>query len=155
MGRRGHPTGLRAGSVGLAGFFGGPNIHILDVLALGDPILSRLPSRSGSRIGHFERRVPDGYEKSLLSRRLIVEDPDLNEYCRVVWSVTRGPVWSASRLGDSVRLIAGTYDPLVDAYLLRSGVWLREAGLPALPLPNQTIETLYLPNSTLEDAGRP
>ena len=154
MGRRGHPTGLRAGSVGLAGFYGGPNIHILDVLALGDPVLSRLPSRSGSRIGHFERRVPDGYEKSLLSRRLVVEDPELNEYCRVVWSVTRGPVWSASRLGDSVRLIAGTYDPLVNAYLLRSGVWFREAGLPALPLPNQTIETLYLPSSNLEDAGR-
>ncbi len=146
---------LRAGTIGLAGYYGGPTVHILDVLALGDPLLSRLPPRKGSRIGHFERKIPQGYEASLLSGRLSIEDPDLNEYCRVVWSVTRGPVWSMQRLGDSVRLMAGAYNPLVDAYESRSGAWLREPGLPSLPLPNQTIESLYVSESTFDDADTP
>jgi arabinofuranosyltransferase len=146
---------LRAGTIGLAGYYAGPNVHILDVLALGDPLLSRLPPRKGSRVGHFERRLPRGYEKSLLSGRLSFEDPDLNEYCRVVWSVTRGPVWSVQRLGDSVRLITGAYDPLVDSYVSRSGGWLREPGLPSQPLPNQTIESLYVSESYFDNAGNP
>lgn len=145
MGSRGHPTGLRAGAVGLAGYYGGPNVHVLDVLALGDPLLSRLPSRSGSRIGHFERQIPEGYERSLLSRSLVLEDPDLNEYCRIVWSVTRGPVWSASRFGESLRLISGSYDTLVDGYLSRSGTWLRNPGLPTQPPAHATIELYYVP----------
>jgi hypothetical protein len=150
MGSRGHPTALRAGAVGLAGYYGGPNIHVLDVLALGDPLLSRLPSRSGSRIGHFERRIPEGYEKSLLSLSLVLEDPDLNEYCRIVWSVTRGPVWSVSRFGESLRLMAGGYDPLVDGYLSRSGTWLRRPGLPTQPPAHATIELYYVPEKPVD-----
>jgi arabinofuranosyltransferase len=139
------PSVMRAIAVGVVGYYGGPNVHILDVNALGDPLLSRLPARSGSRIGHFERRIPEGYEDSLQSGSLVIDDPDLREYCRVVWSVTRGPVWSASRLGESNRLITGGYDLLLDNYLSRSGDWLREPGEPALPPPGATIEMLFLP----------
>jgi len=139
------PSVMRAIAVGVVGYYGGPNVHILDVNALGDPLLSRLPSRSESRIGHFERRIPEGYEDSLQSGSLVIDDPDLREYCQVVWSVTRGPVWSASRLGESNRLITGGYDQLLDNYLSRSGDWLREPGVPALPPPDATIEMLFLP----------
>jgi arabinofuranosyltransferase len=142
------PSVMRAIAVGVVGYYGGPNVHILDVNGLGDPLLSRLPSRQGSRIGHFERRIPDGYEDSLQSGRLVIEDPDLSEYCRVVWSVTRGPVRSATRLGQSNRLITGGYDLLLDNYLSRSGDWLREPGPPALPPPDATIEMLFLPEGT-------
>ncbi len=132
-------------AVGVVGYYGGPNVHVLDVNAIGDPLLSRLPARSGSRIGHFERRIPEGYEKSLQSGKLVIEDPDLREYCQVVWSVTRGPVWSATRLGESNRLITGGYGLLLKNYLSRSGDWLRESGPPALPPPDATIEMLFLP----------
>jgi len=141
------PSGLIADAVGLVGYFGGPNVHILDVLALGEPLLSRLPARSGSRIGHFERRIPEGYKESLLSGHLLVEDPNLREYCRVVWSVTRDPVWSTSRLRESIELLIGAYDPLVDDYLARSGDWLREPGVPVVLNPDATIEMLYLPET--------
>jgi arabinofuranosyltransferase len=142
------PSVMRAIAVGVVGYYGGPNVHIVDVNALGDPLLSRLPARSGSRIGHFERRIPEGYERSLPSGPLEIEDPKLSAFCEVVWSVTRGPVWSASRIGESNRLITGGYDLLLDNYLSESGDWLREPGTPALPPPDATIEMLFLPETT-------
>jgi len=142
------PSVMRAIAVGVVGYYGGPNVHVLDVNALGDPLLSRLPARSETRIGHFERRIPQGYEDSLQSGRLVIEDPDLREYCQVVWSVTRGPVWSASRIGESNRLITGGYGLLLDNYLTRSGDWLVEPGVPVLPPPDATIEMLFLPEET-------
>jgi len=144
------PSVMEAIAVGVVGYYGGPNVHVLDINALGDPLLSRLPSRSESRIGHFERRIPEGYEDSLQSGNLVIEDPDLREYCQVVWSVTRGPLWSASRLGQSNRLITGGYDLLLDNYLSRSRDWLREPGTPALPPPDATIEMLFLPEEAAD-----
>ena len=141
------PSVMRAIAVGIVGYYGGPNVHIVDVNALGDPLLSRLPARSGSRIGHFERRIPAGYEGSLPSGPLEIEDPKLSEFCEVVWLVTRGPVWSASRMGVSNRLITGGYDLLLRDYLSRSGDWLREPGTPVLPPPDATIEMLFLPEA--------
>ena len=139
------PSVMRAIAAGVVGYFGGPNVHVLDVNALGDPLLSRLPSMSGSRIGHFERRIPEGYDDSLQSGSLVIEDPDLSDYCKVVWSVTQGPVWSTSRMAESNRLITGGYDLLLENYLSRSGEWLREPGMPTLPPPDATIEMLFLP----------
>jgi arabinofuranosyltransferase len=139
------PSVMPAIAVGVVGYYGGPNVHILDVNAIGDPLLSRLPARHGSRVGHFERQIPAGYEDSLQSGELRIEDEDLRRYCEVVWSVTRGPVWSASRIGESNRLITGGYDHLLDNYLSRSGEWLREPAPPALPPPDATIEMLFLP----------
>jgi arabinofuranosyltransferase len=147
LGKTGHSV-MGAIAVGVVGYYGGANVHVLDVNALGDPLLSRLPARSGSRIGHFERRSPEGYEDSLQTGKLVIDDPDLKQYCQVVWSVTRGPVWSATRLGESNRLITGGYDLLRDNYLSRSGDWLREPGAPALPPPDATIEMLFLPETT-------
>jgi arabinofuranosyltransferase len=142
------PSGLITDTVGLSGFYGGADVHILDVVALSDPLLSRLPAKSDSRVGHFERRLPAGYKESLLSRTLQIQDPDLNEFCGVLWSVTRGPVWSTSRLGESIRLIAGTYDPLLESYLERSGAWHREPGVASVPT-DFTIERLFVPEENL------
>jgi arabinofuranosyltransferase len=145
------PSGLITDTVGLLGYFGGPSVHILDVMALSDPLLSRLPAMSDSRAGHFERRLPAGYKESLLSRELQIQDPDLNEYCGVLWSVTRGPVWSASRFAESIRLVAGAYDPLLDSYLARSEAWHRQPGVASVPT-DFTIERLFFPE---DDSSRP
>jgi arabinofuranosyltransferase len=137
------PSGLITDTVGLLGYFGGPDIHILDIMGLSDPLLSRLPARSDSRVGHFERRLPAGYKESLLTRSLQIEDPDLEEYCEKLWSITRAPIWSASRFGESLRLLAGRYDPLLDNYLSRYGAWHREPGVPSVPA-DFTIERLFV-----------
>jgi arabinofuranosyltransferase len=145
------PSGLITDTVGLSGYYGGPDVHILDVVALSDPLLSRLPAKSDSRVGHFERRLPAGYKESLLTRELQIEDPDLEEYCRVLWSVTRGPLWSVSRIGKSTRLVVGAYDSLLDAYLDRSGAWHREPGVPSVAT-DLTIEEFFVP---VEDMDPP
>jgi arabinofuranosyltransferase len=146
------PSVMRAIAVGVVGYYGGPNVHILDVNALGDPLLSRLPARLQSRVGHFERQIPPGYEDSLQSGELRIEDEDLRKYCQVVWSVARGPLWSPSRIGESSRLLSGGYDLLLDNYLSRWGEWQREPTTPALPPPDATIEMLFLPE---EDSSLP
>jgi arabinofuranosyltransferase len=143
------PSGLMSDTVGMSGYFGGPDVHILDVVALSDPLLSRLPAKSDSRIGHFERRLPAGYKESLLSRELQIEDPDLNQYCGVLWSVTRGPVWSSARLAESIRLVAGSYEPLLDSYLSRTEAWHRAPGVPSVPT-DFTIEDLFVPEHEID-----
>jgi len=111
-------------------------------------LLARLPAKSDSRVGHFERRLPAGYKESLLSRQLQIEDPDLNKYCRVLWSVTRGPLWSGSRFGESVRLIFGAHDHLLESYLERSAAWHRRPGVASVPT-DFTIERLFIPEDEM------
>ncbi len=50
-------------NVGFIGYFAGPEVHIVDLYALCDPLLARLPvSDPGKwRIGHYERELPNGY----------------------------------------------------------------------------------------------
>jgi len=52
-------------AVGLLGYHAGPGGHILDPLALTDPVASRLPALPGWRIGHFRREFPEGYEAAI------------------------------------------------------------------------------------------
>jgi arabinofuranosyltransferase len=51
--------------VGAIGYYGGPSLHVIDPMALGDPLLARLPPIPGWRIGHYARTLPEGYEASV------------------------------------------------------------------------------------------
>jgi arabinofuranosyltransferase len=50
-----------AEAVGFMGYHAGPGVHIVDPLALTDPLLARLPAEHPWRIGHFRRPLPAGY----------------------------------------------------------------------------------------------
>ena len=52
------------GDVGFFGYFAGPRVFIIDYYALADPLLAHLPAVARWRVGHFVRRVPEGYEAS-------------------------------------------------------------------------------------------
>jgi len=54
-------------AVGLLGYYGGPALHVLDPMALTDPLLARLPATRPWRPGHLRRPVPAGYEATLRS----------------------------------------------------------------------------------------
>ncbi len=116
--------------VGVVGYYAGPAVHILDTLALGDPLLARLPaverdpsfdrllrllghppSSRGWRSGHFHRNVPEGYFETLLTGANRLRDPRLARLYDDVVRVTRGPLWSAERLRSIVRLNLGRHDP--------------------------------------------
>jgi arabinofuranosyltransferase len=93
----------------------------VDVFALGDPLLARLPSRPSPleetwRIGHFRRRLPEGYLASLPAEEIAIRDPALAEYYAHLRLVTRGEIFSPPRLITLLKLNLGAYDRLLEAY---------------------------------------
>jgi len=73
---------LIKGGIGLAGYFAGPNVHIVDNYALADSLLSHLLVGNPDFwwIGHFNRKRPIGLEESLISGENELEDADLAAY---------------------------------------------------------------------------
>jgi arabinofuranosyltransferase len=95
--------------IGYAGFAAGPDKFIIDVVALGDPLLSRLPAivpatRDEWKSGHFHRNVPAGYVESIIYDGNLIEDPVIHELYADVRLATRARLWSRQRLAAVVRL---------------------------------------------------
>jgi arabinofuranosyltransferase len=112
---------VRNKSIGLYGYYVGPEVHIIDRLALTDPLLARLPARRTVdwRPGHFERVIPAGYIESLQFRRNEIEDPNLARYYDKLTTITQGPLWSPQRWLEIVRINFGAYDELIEPDLYR------------------------------------
>jgi arabinofuranosyltransferase len=64
-------------NIGIVGYSLPPEIIILDLNALSDPLLARLPTESGWRIGHFTRKIPPGYRESLMTGINLIPTPHL------------------------------------------------------------------------------
>jgi arabinofuranosyltransferase len=95
--------------IGFYGYYAGPKLHVIDVMALADPFLARLPMRSPDkvkswRIGHLERDLPAGYSESVAAGRNLIQDPALARLYDDVRLVTTGPLFSAERWRAIVRL---------------------------------------------------
>jgi len=103
-------------AVGYHGYFAGPLIHVVDGMALTDPLLARLPSRQDEtwRIGHFERVQPEGYLETLRNGEDLFVDPELGEYFAHLALVTRGELWSWERMKTLVAMNLGLYDHLLE-----------------------------------------
>jgi len=107
-----------SGAIGLEGYRLGPNEYILDIMALADPLLARLPARDKQhwRVGHIERVIPVGYIETLAYGQNTIEDPDLSTYYDYLTLVTRGPIWSRKRLKAILHFQLGHYDHYLDAW---------------------------------------
>lgn len=126
--RFGVPRVWAIGAIGVLGFTAGPGFHGIDPLALADPLLARLdvPPGAAWRIGHFERKLPDGYEETL--QRCVqhlfpsgairppignclsswddinrFHDPNLAHAYRELMLITQGPLFDRARLDAIVR----------------------------------------------------
>ena len=85
-------------AIGLAGFYAGPAVHIVDTVGLADPLLARLPMKPGPwRVGHFERELPAGYVACLRTGTNQIEDPDLARYYEALVLATRGSLLDGER----------------------------------------------------------
>ena len=94
--------------IGLAGYYAGPGVHIIDRMGLADPFLARLPPDSRDwRPGHFYRTEPAGYFESCRRRQNLIEDPALRDLYADILTVTRGPLFGSSRLAAIWRLQSG------------------------------------------------
>ncbi len=81
------------------GYTRGPETHILDVMALADPLLARLPAKDQQhwRIGHIERDIPKGYLESLRAGENQIEDEAIHAYYNELSKIVSGSIWDAAR----------------------------------------------------------
>ena len=102
--------------IGYYGFNAGPGIYIIDQLALADPLLARLPAARDIhwRVGHYIRVIPAGYERTLESGTNALRDPNLALYYDKLSLITRGPLFSKTRLIEIFKMNLGYYDDLID-----------------------------------------
>ncbi len=110
-------------AIGITGFFAGAGVHVVDLMALADPLLARLPAvRSDPdyaafrkqlglpptsddwMTGHLRRNLPRGYLRTLVSGANWIEDPEIHALWDRLSRVTRGPLWDRGRLREIVRL---------------------------------------------------
>ncbi len=116
-------------TVGLFGFYAGKNIHIVDQYGLTEPLLSKLPATeywligkekpAGEkfwRIGHFARKIPEGYLETLKSGENKIIDPDLAKYYEKLSIIIKGDLWDWNRLKEIWNFNVGKYDYLIDDY---------------------------------------
>ncbi|MEL6971991.1 MAG: hypothetical protein AAFO02_17620 [Bacteroidota bacterium] len=103
-------------AIGMQGYEAGPGTHIVDQLALSDPLLARLPAerRPNLRVGHYFRKIPLGYVETLRSGRDQFADRDLAAYYRHIHRITTAPLWTKERWRSIYLLQSGQLDHLID-----------------------------------------
>ena len=114
--KQGRQVVVRDG-IGFTGYFAGPDVHIVDMFALSDPLLARLPANPNSRSGHLLRDIPAGYLETLESGTNRLADPDLAAYYDRLRQVISGPLWDVERISTTARLLFGRFDHLL------AGAW--------------------------------
>jgi len=114
--------------VGMLGYYSGPDVYIIDVLALADPLLARLPARFNLdwRIGHFGRDIPEGYLETLETGINHIEDPSLAEYYDELHLIISGDLWTAERWAAIWMMNTGQYQSLLVAYQERKVAQVQE-----------------------------
>ncbi len=117
IGQSGQKT-VKMNTIGMYGYYAGPRVYILDSYALSDPLRAHLPVIGPSRVGHYEREMPDGYWETVQSgfTKNLIENPDLHLYYEKMSILTRGELVSLGRLREIIRFNLGYYDPLVEKY---------------------------------------
>ena len=116
-----------SGAPGFYGFYAGPEVRVLDYYALGDPLLSKLPTskRDGWRVGHYPRAIPDGYLESIQSGTNRIQNPKIRELYRVTKILAEGPIWSGERLKEIAKMNLGLYNRQIRS------IKVEETGAPA------------------------
>jgi arabinofuranosyltransferase len=106
------PIYTKKSAVGIVGFYSGPDVHILDIYGLCDPLLARLPALMDVnwRIGHFVRAIPGGYDETLKSHRNLLVDRELIPFYDTLSLIVRGELFDMKRLMAVVRMNLGAYD---------------------------------------------
>lgn len=101
---------------GYFGYFAGPEVHVVEMHGLCDPLLARLPTLKKRNwiVGHFVRPIPEGYAETLASGRNLLKDPKLAQYYDKLLLITRGDLFGFNRLREIVKLNLGRYDHLID-----------------------------------------
>ncbi|MBW7858247.1 MAG: glycosyltransferase family 39 protein [Leptonema sp. (in: Bacteria)] len=119
-------------SCGLLGMVGiaNPTTHFIDNCALADPLLSRLPiySEGGWTIGHFSRKLPQGYIESIKTGTNQIVAPDLHLLYEDIRIITRYPIFNPERLLTILKFNLGIKPKIDIAKYLEKDLTLIESG---------------------------
>jgi len=112
--------------MGFQSLYAGPSVHLIDLCALSDPLLARLPTIQGPwQSGHFYRSLPAGYLESVVKNQNLVTDPTIRSLYDSLRLITRDTQLSRSRIKEIIRVnLRGT--PQVDPSLFRYPINLNE-----------------------------
>ncbi|WP_246052670.1 hypothetical protein [Leptospira semungkisensis] len=100
-------------NTGVIGFFL-PTQYIIDIVALGDPLLARIKGKG--RVGHKIRHLPLGYFESVGANENEIFDPNLKEYYDSIILLTRGNLFDPRRLGAFWEFQFGSKRKYVEPY---------------------------------------
>ena len=116
-------------NVGIYGYFLGLKKHIIDLYALADPLLSKIPTDTFwwigrekpadwrmCRIGHFARKVPDGYTETHTYKSNRIKNEYLKEYYDHLSILISGEIFSLQRLIEIWNFNTGKYNHLLKKY---------------------------------------
>ncbi len=112
---------LAQDAIGYLGFFAGPEVHIVDEMALADPLLSRLPASDplNWRPGLVYRDIPTGYMDSIETGENRIADPDLARLYDRIRLITSGELFDGERLLAIWELNTGRYNQWIRNYIDR------------------------------------
>ncbi|WP_082295571.1 hypothetical protein [Leptospira noguchii] len=82
-------------NVGLAGFYGGPQIHWVDLLGITDPFLARLPGKGFP--GHYVRLLPQGYKEYIEEISVSLPNKELDRFYYEVRLLSEEEIWTKQR----------------------------------------------------------
>lgn len=109
---------VEMGRLGYFSYWAGLDRIIVDPYALTDPLLARLPvdRNARQRIGHFRRKLPDGYRRSILQNDDLITNQDLNEFNKKVKIITQSEdLFSWERIKTIVAMNLGLYNDMIPA----------------------------------------
>ncbi|OGO15172.1 MAG: hypothetical protein A2Y93_00595 [Chloroflexi bacterium RBG_13_68_17] len=113
---------LAQDAIGYLGYFAGPDVHIVDEVALADPLLARLPASDplNWRIALFYRDIPTGYLESIETGVNRIADPDLARLYDKIHLITSGELFDPERLRAIWELNTGQYAQWIRNYVERT-----------------------------------
>ena len=119
----GEPVVIGSNGAGLTGYYGGPNVHIVENFAITDAFLARLPALPGSRAGHYRRELPPGYLETARDAFPGTDIEELRPLLRDVTLATRAPLFAENRWGATWRLLSGHYNWILKSYAFGAAIF--------------------------------
>ena len=124
---------LEHGSIGMVGYYGGPDLYLIDRNALADPLLARLPVSDRIHFefyaGHHFRDIPEGYAESRREGTNRLVNPRMRELYDALRVASTGPLLTQERLRAIWRLNVGDLSDVHDEFRppvslsVRAGHW--------------------------------
>ncbi len=130
---------LPQGANGFTGYYAGPDVYIINALALTDGLLARVPPiyNPNWRSGHFMRIIPPGYLEVEAGTQEHLDDPSLDVYYQKIRLVTHGDLFTAERWQAIWELNTKSFDELLLGYSTQFRFpALHTISLEAMPEPN-------------------